>query len=149
MTTDSPLTSLALVYDVTPESGGFELSPEIRFDELTALKLIHDQMPIGLWRADFETGHLYLSAETYRIYGLEPQDGPANIVALNRAIHPDDHDMAMSLIETAARQKCGFQYVLRLEDGKGGYKYVRSVGRYIERADGAGELSGIFHEIPE
>lgn len=146
---DTTLSSLTLVYDVTPASGRLELPSEIRFDAAAALRIVNREVPLGLWRAELETGHFHVSAQCFRIFGLEPQEGPANIVPLSRAFHPDDYDMMMSLLEAAARQKCGFQYVLRVENGKGGYKYVRAVSQYKERPDGAGELSGILHEIPE
>lgn len=140
---------LLLVYDVTQDNPIGEPPAELKADVNDILALISEDFEIGLWRTEYSTSHVYLSETAARIYGIEPTDKPANLVAVNKLIHPEDLPLCLDMFETAAREKSGFQYTLRISDGKGGYKFVRSVGRYRETANGAGELIGIFHEVPE
>lgn len=138
---------MPLVFDITEDRPIETPSAEVRVVAEDAVALIDSKVPLGFWRTVYQTGHVYFSPEVFRIYGLVPSKGPVNLLEVNERIHPEDLKVCLGLFEEAAREKSGFQYCLRIEDGKGGYKYVRSVGRYRETADGFGEMVGIFHEI--
>jgi len=140
---------LPLVFDITEDRPIETPSAEVRVVVEDAVELIDSRVPLGVWRTVYQTGHVYFSPEVFRIYGLEPSEVPVNLLEINERIHPEDLKVCLGLFEEAAREKNGFQYSLRIEDGKGGYKYVRSVGRYRETVDGFGEMVGIFHEIRE
>ena len=139
---------MSLVFDITEDRSIETPSAEMRVVVEDAVELINSKFPLGFWRTVYQTGHVYFSPEVFRIYGLEPSDGPVNLFEVNKRIHPEDLKVCLGLFEEAAREKTGFQYSLRVEDGNAGYKYVRSVGRYRETPDGFGEMFGIFHEIP-
>src|SRR6201993_1145764 len=47
---------------------------------------------VGYWEWDLATECLIWSDETYRIFGLQPQERPMNVDALREMIHPDDRD---------------------------------------------------------
>jgi PAS domain S-box-containing protein len=47
---------------------------------------------VGYWEWDLATGCLIWSDETYRIFGLRPQERPMNVDALREMIHPEDRD---------------------------------------------------------
>src|SRR6201997_892064 len=47
---------------------------------------------VGYWEWDLATDCLTWSDETYRIFGLQPQERPMNVDALREMIHPDDRD---------------------------------------------------------
>ena len=140
---------MTLVFDITEDKPIDAPSPEVGVVVEDAVELINSALPLGFWRTEYKTGHVYFSPEVFRIYGFPPMGNPVNLFEINRRIHPEDLKICLGLFEEAARERTGFQYVLRIEDGKGGYKYVRSVGRDRDTPDGAGEMVGIFHEVPE
>ena len=138
---------MLLVYDVT-DLGSFDNSlPQIKGTVEDILELIDCHHQLGFWRTDFASGHVHFSPQTWRIYGLEPRAEAVNLIELNQRVHPEDLPLCLSIFETSARERTGFQYVLRISDGQGGYKFVRSVGQYRDTPGGAGETVGIFHEI--
>ena len=56
---------------------------------------------VGHWEWNLETGHLTWSDETYRIYGLRPQERPMDIAALREMIHPEDREAMFRKAEQA------------------------------------------------
>jgi two-component system sensor histidine kinase/response regulator len=48
---------------------------------------------LGYWDRDVDTDRLSLSDETYRIFGLNPQERPFDRAGLQEFIHPEDHLM--------------------------------------------------------
>jgi PAS domain S-box-containing protein len=47
---------------------------------------------VGHWEWDLETGVVVWSDETYRIFGLKPQERPMDIAAVRAIVHPDDRE---------------------------------------------------------
>ncbi len=47
---------------------------------------------VGHWEWKIETGRLTWSDETYRIYGMAPQERPIDIAILRKMIHPEDRE---------------------------------------------------------
>jgi PAS domain S-box-containing protein len=47
---------------------------------------------VGYWEWDLATDGLIWSDETYRIFGLQPQERPMNVDALREMVHPEDRD---------------------------------------------------------
>jgi PAS domain S-box-containing protein len=47
---------------------------------------------VGHWEWDLETGAVAWSDETYRIFGLLPQERPMDLAAVRAIVHPDDRD---------------------------------------------------------
>src|SRR5438445_2518852 len=47
---------------------------------------------VGYWEWDLATDCLIWSDETYRIFGLRPQERPMNADALRKIVHPEDRD---------------------------------------------------------
>src|SRR5882762_3041378 len=47
---------------------------------------------VGYWEWDLSTDCLIWSDETYRIFGLRPQERPINADALRKLVHPEDRD---------------------------------------------------------
>ena len=56
---------------------------------------------VGHWEWNLDTGRNDWSAETYRIYGLAPQEGPVGIAAIRDLIHPDDRESVFRTAEEA------------------------------------------------
>jgi PAS domain S-box-containing protein len=56
---------------------------------------------VGYWEWDLATDCLIWSDETYRIFGLRPQEHPMNVDALREMIHPEDRERAFRAKEKA------------------------------------------------
>jgi PAS domain S-box-containing protein len=50
---------------------------------------------VGHWVFDLENDHLTWSDETYRIFGLRPQERPMNVQAFQEMIHPEDQEFLL------------------------------------------------------
>ena len=65
---------------------------------------------VGYWVWDLQTNRLIWSEETYRIFGLTPQEGPIDLNKVREMIHPDDREMVFRTAEQAvssgARADC-------------------------------------------
>ena len=47
---------------------------------------------IGYWRTEFRSDEFSWSEQMYKIYGLEPANGPPGVTAMTDFVHPDDRD---------------------------------------------------------
>jgi PAS domain S-box-containing protein len=47
---------------------------------------------VGYWEWDLETGEVIWSDETYRIFGLEPQERPMDLAMVRGMVHPEDRE---------------------------------------------------------
>ena len=138
-----------LYYEVTTSVSPGPLPAYLGMSDADLIRLLQTQVKIGLWRSDLEIGHTFCSAEACRLFGQPQTDGPIDFGVASRAIHPEDHDLALELIETTVREKGSYQFVMRVNNGRDeGYKFVRVIGRYRAKANGGGEIIGICHEIP-
>src|SRR5712664_2684996 len=57
---------------------------------------------VGHWEWKIETGRLTWSDETYRIYGMAPQERPIDIAILREMIHPEDRESMFRKAEKCA-----------------------------------------------
>jgi PAS domain S-box-containing protein len=51
---------------------------------------------VGYWEWDLATNRIKWSAETYRIYGMRPQECPMDIATVQEKIHPEDWQRGMA-----------------------------------------------------
>jgi PAS domain S-box-containing protein len=54
---------------------------------------------VGYWEWDLETGEVIWSDETYRIFGLKPQERPMNLAMVRQMVHPEDRDALYSGVD--------------------------------------------------
>lgn len=140
---------LNLYYEVTANVSPGPLPSYLDMSDGELIRLLQTQVKIGLWRSDLEAGHTFCSAEAARLFGVPRTDGPIDFGIASRAIHPEDHDLALELIETTVREKGSYQFVMRVADADTRqYRFVRVIGRYRAKANGGGEIIGICHEVP-
>jgi PAS domain-containing protein len=66
---------------------------------------------VGYWAWDLETNELIWSDETYRIFGLSPQEGLIDLAKVGEMTHPDDREAvfrtADEAIRSGTRADCG------------------------------------------
>src|ERR1700730_12846022 len=56
---------------------------------------------VGYWIWDLKTDRVTWSDETYRIYGLRPQEGPIELATIREMIHPEDRESVFQTAEKA------------------------------------------------
>src|SRR6201997_5953534 len=54
---------------------------------------------VGYWEWDLETGEVIWSDETYRIFGLKPQERPMDFATVRQMVHPEDRDALYSGVD--------------------------------------------------
>jgi PAS domain S-box-containing protein len=54
---------------------------------------------VGYWEWDLETGEVIWSDETYRIFGLKPQERPMDLAAVRGMVHPEDREALYSGVD--------------------------------------------------
>ncbi len=56
---------------------------------------------VGYWIWDLDTDRVTWSDETYRLYGLIPQQGPMDLARIREMIHPEDRETVFRIAEEA------------------------------------------------
>jgi PAS domain S-box-containing protein len=54
---------------------------------------------VGHWEWDLETNAVVWSDETYRIFGLKPQERPMDLATVREMVHPDDREALYSGVD--------------------------------------------------
>jgi PAS domain S-box-containing protein len=91
---------------------------------------------VGYFAWNLETNENVWSAETYRIYGLTPQEGPIDIAAISDMMHPDDREFVFRAAEEALRTGGRPEAEHRIIRPTGEVRTVHSVGDVKRDASG-------------
>ena len=91
---------------------------------------------IGSWEWDLETDQVWWSDETYRVFGVSPDEFVPSFEANGRFIHPDDSVAYGASFEHSLKTGEPLDYVFRLKAGDGRQKYCSARGRTVRDADG-------------
>jgi PAS domain S-box-containing protein len=83
---------------------------------------------VGYWVWDLETNRLIWSDETYRIFGLTPQEGLIDLDKLREMIHPEDQESVFRTAEEAIRSGARADCEHRLFRPTGEMRFVHSLG---------------------
>jgi PAS domain S-box-containing protein len=91
---------------------------------------------VGYWEWDVLTGRVNWSDETYRIYGLTPQEYPIDIAVVRRMIHPEDLESVFRVAEEAVRGGLRTDTEHRIVRAGGEMRTVHSQGDLKRDASG-------------
>ncbi|HXH94307.1 MAG TPA: PAS domain-containing protein, partial [Thermoanaerobaculia bacterium] len=101
---------------------------------------------VGHWERDIDGGEIICSEETYRIFGLPPQDAMRNFEQL---IHPEDRPLHAAAIARALRGE-PFDVEYRVVRPDGEIRFVHSQGSAVEDPSGrAHRTFGAVQDITE
>ena len=99
---------------------------------------------------DLDTDHVTWSDETYRIFGLRPQDGPVNLATVREMIHPDDRESVLQTAEGAILGGVRPASEHRLVRPSGEVRTVHSLGTVKRDESGrAYEILGTVQDITD
>src|SRR5690242_11754881 len=96
---------------------------------------------VGHWEWNLETGSLTWSDETYRIYGMAPQERPIDIAMLREMIHPEDRESMFRRAEESLLSGVRADAEHRIVRPSGEVRTVHS------RADAKRDASGRPYEM--
>ena len=122
---------VSVARDVTPRS--------LQHDELKSNDFIRafalNEASDGLWDWDIVNGTLFLSPQWYRMMGYGPHEITDPTLELwKSAIHPDDADRVMGLIDLHLKGKSSrFEAKYRLKNRNGHYIWVHDRGFVVQR----------------
>jgi PAS domain S-box-containing protein len=91
---------------------------------------------VGYWEWDLPSNRVIWSDETYRIYGLRPQEFPIDITVLRKMIHPEDLEVVFRVAEEAVRGGLRTDVEHRIIRPGGELRTVRSQGDVKKDASG-------------
>ena len=105
---------------------------------------------IGMWVVDPVARQITWSAETYRLFGVDPQGGVPRGGEFMHLIHPDDHQSYNEMIRPALREGRNFDSEFRVVLPDGGVRWLHALGRPVVAADGATSMvRGTLRDITE
>jgi PAS domain S-box-containing protein len=92
----------------------------------------------------------YRSAETYHLFGFDPEGGPVPLQAFRDRIVPEDRHRNVEAASRAVREKADFEVDFRIALPDGSIRYIHSVGHPVINGDGEViELIGTHLDVTE
>jgi PAS domain S-box-containing protein len=105
---------------------------------------------VGYWERDLVTDRITWSDETYRIYGLQPQEHPMDLNALRRKVHPEDWEFVSRALGEALAGGTRYNLEYRLVRPTGELRVVHSEGDVKRDASGRPhQMFGIVQDITD
>jgi PAS domain S-box-containing protein len=91
---------------------------------------------VGYWERDLVTDCITWSDETYRIFGLRPQEDPIDLAVLRQKIHPDDWKFVSQALNEALGEGAHYDIEYRVLRPTGELRFVHSTGDVKRDASG-------------
>ncbi len=105
---------------------------------------------VGYWERDLGTDVITWSDETYRIFGLHPQERILNLAELPELVHPEDRQIVAGAVTEALRGGRRYDVEYRLVRPNGEVRLVHSQGDLMPANPGRpGCMFGTVQDITE
>src|SRR6266481_5722253 len=91
---------------------------------------------VGYWEWDLRTDHMTWSDETYRIYGLHPQERPMDLATIRELVHPEDREFVFRKAAEAIQAEVRADVEHRIVRPSGEVRVVHSQGDLKKDAAG-------------
>jgi len=105
---------------------------------------------VGYWIWNLETDRVTWSDETYRIFGLRPQEGPIELATVRELIHPEDRESVFRTAEEAVLGGVRPESEHRVLRPDGEVRIVHSLGDLKRDASGRPyEMFGTVQDITD
>src|SRR5580704_9282679 len=132
------------LYDVIKRSEAYLAESNARLEE--AQRITH----VGYWERNLETNRITWSDETYRIYGLQPQEHPMDLAALRQKILPEDWKFVSRALSEALAGGPRYNVEYRVLRPTGELRIVHSEGDVKRDASGRpSQMFGIVQDITD
>ncbi|MCX7354959.1 MAG: PAS domain-containing protein [Alphaproteobacteria bacterium] len=117
----------------------------------TRLARIADNLPGEIYRRvlrpDGTMSYEYVSPNVRGLYGVEPEMFEDDAEVFANLIHPDDRQLWRNAVNASALGLSRFDLEFRTKDGKGTYRWVRSVGQPHREPNGDVVWDGILIDV--
>ena len=105
---------------------------------------------LGYWERDLETDSVYWSDETYRIFGLQPQESAINFNQFQQVLHPEDRDRVTEASAKAIEGGPRYDMEYRAVRPDGEVRFIRTQGDVVKDHSGQPyRMFGIAQDITE
>ena len=91
---------------------------------------------VGSWSWDLATGRLDWSDETFRLFGMDPRQGPPTFEEIMALVHPEDAAALSAAIKACAQDGTPYGLDVRLGQLDGGYRWAHAIGQGSEDSQG-------------
>jgi PAS domain S-box-containing protein len=102
---------------------------------------------VGYWERDLATSRITWSDETYRIYGLQPQEHPMDLKALRQKVHPEDWEFVSRALNEAIAGGPRYDMEFRILRPTGEFRIVHSQGDL--KRDSSGQPYQMFGTVQD
>jgi len=140
-----PYKLFGTVQDITDRKRAEEALQEISRNLLESKAWLEEAQRVahvGYWVWDLQTNRVIWSDETYRIFGLTPQEGLIDLDKVREMIHPDDREAVFRTAAEAVRSGARADCEHRLFRPNGEMRIVHSLGDL--KKDSSGRPCQIF-----
>jgi PAS domain S-box-containing protein len=105
---------------------------------------------MGSWVWDCASGAMFWSAEMFRLFALDPQQGPPSREVIDQRLHPDDREVVHSVRATAVRDKVDLEHEYRILLPDGTVRHVQATCHPVLNGDGhIVEVLGTVRDVTE
>ncbi len=142
--------SIPIVYNDRP--GALIIGRDLTEQKQTAerLKAAESLAHVGHYDIDLQSGRAIWSAETYRIFGLDPARFEPTMENYASVIYEEDVGAVYAGVEECVRENIDFDMVYRIRHASGSRRFVHSIGRPRVGADGTVVgLLGTIQDVTE
>jgi len=137
---------IGLSEDITERKKAQEALRESEAGLAAAQRIAH----IGNWERNLVTNEIHWSDETYRIFGLVPQQPHISFQTFLNLIHPDDRQSVMANVSKATDEKQHYSTEYRLIRPDGTERIVQAQAEIVPGNDGKPDrIIGTIQDITE
>src|SRR6059036_2856489 len=105
---------------------------------------------LGNWERDLKSGRMRWSAETYRIYGVDPKTFTPGLASYLERVHPEDRDIVARATGEEVRREGPYSFDARILMPDGAVRFVHEQAEAIFDDDGTPvRLAGTTQDITE
>lgn len=104
---------------------------------------------ISHWKYNLQTRSYSFSDNFYNLIGLDPDHFEPTLETVLPYLHPDDRDTVVAVYTDSIVNKTPTSVIFRLQPKKGGLKYIKSVGSFVENSNGELVKIGVNYDITE
>ncbi|MBV9617896.1 MAG: PAS domain-containing protein [Verrucomicrobia bacterium] len=91
---------------------------------------------LGYWERNLETNSIYWSDETYRIFGLQPEESVTDFERFQQLLHPDDRELVIQASKRAINGGPRYDVEYRAVRPDGEVRFIRSQGDVVRNESG-------------
>jgi len=103
---------------------------------------------LGSWEWDLETGEVWWSDETYRIYGFEPNKLSPTLDTVAEMFHSEDRHLLREILDDASNKDANFDFEHRIVRADGEMLWVHRRGEVVRGESGETlHIVGTIHDI--